>query len=139
MEDEVKIRIEALAQMLWKEFRTVVELPDAVPEAERLQLMEEAYAEIQLEGNEPFDADCPHCRMLAAEGNWTRHYDFCSGWCPGCRILDWCETASSQHSAEEIAWMKANGSYPPDWSPADELTRHHWVQDREPVDGAAGN
>ena len=74
MEDVSKIRIAALAQVLWKEFRTVVELPDAVPDAVRLQLMEEAYAEIQLDGNEPFDGtfdQTPEIARLATKTGVT--------------------------------------------------------------------
>jgi hypothetical protein len=119
MDGNLEQRIAELEEKLWREFRTVVALPDRVPEAMRLQLMEEAYAEVRVEGNDPFDDDCPLCRMMAEEASWTRHYDFCSGWCPDCPILEWCDTAAEEYPPEEIAWMKAHGDYPPGGGPAD--------------------
>jgi len=38
--------------------------------------------------------------------------DFCGGWCPGCAILEWCETAREPYSAEERDWMKEHNDFP---------------------------
>jgi len=117
MDNELARRIEELEDKLWNDYHTVVELPDAIPDELRLKLVTEAYAEVQAEGNGPLHEDCPLCRMMAATDNWVRHFDFCSGWCPSCEIVDWWETAAENHSPEEIAWMKAHNDYPPDYDP----------------------
>ena len=33
---------------------------------------------------------------------FLNHYDFCTGWCPGCRILDFCDTKDDIWTEEEL-------------------------------------
>ena len=107
-------RVEELKERLWREHRTVVDMPDAVPEEVQIRLIEQDLVRIEAEGeDDPYFDDCPICQAMKAEGmEWTRHLDFCTGWCPGCEILEWCPTALEQHPPEEIAWMKANNDFP---------------------------
>jgi hypothetical protein len=116
MGHESRRRLEELKELLWREHRTVVEMPDTVPEDLQIRLIEKDLARIQTEGEvDPYFDDCPICQAMKAEGmEWTRHLDFCTGWCPGCEILEWCTAANDLHTPEEIAWMKANNDFPPD-------------------------
>lgn len=109
-------RVEELKERLWRDHRTVVDMPDGVPEEVQIRLIEQDLVRIETEGeDDPYFDDCPICQAMKAEGlEWTRHLDFCTGWCPGCEILEWCPTALEQHAPEEIAWMKAHNDFPPE-------------------------
>jgi hypothetical protein len=115
MGDDLRNRIEEMKEILWRKHRTVVDMPDGVPEDLQLRLIEEDLARIEAEGDDdPYLDDCPICQAMKSEGMlWTRHLDFCTGWCPGCEVLTWCATANENHTPEEIAWMKEHNDFPP--------------------------
>lgn len=104
-----------MKETLWQKFRTVVEMPDGVPEELQLRLIREDLEKMEADGVEdPYFDDCPICQAMKADGTaWTRHLDFCTGWCPGCEVLEWCDTAKANHPPDEIAWMKAHNDFPP--------------------------
>ena len=113
--NEIQKRIEEMKEELWRDHRTVVDMPEGVPVEVQLRLIELDLEQLRTNGDQdPYFDDCPICQAMKAEGmQWTRHLDFCSGWCPGCEVLDWCPTAADNHTLEERAWMKQRNDFPP--------------------------
>ena len=66
-------------------FNFSLEYPENVPLKLRYQLMRKQFAE-----------------PVHYMPGFTHHYDFCTGWCPDCEILDYCEIWKGNWTPEEI-------------------------------------
>lgn len=108
MNEPVDESIRALEARLWAEFQTDAVFPGGVPGERRLQLLQHAYAEIKAGGQKPAGF-----RYLELFPGMHPVLDFCTGWCPRCEILSWCDTAAATYDAGEIRWMREHNAYPP--------------------------
>lgn len=106
MNIQLERELRLMETKLWSDLRAVLCLPSGVPPELRLQLLNEVYADEQRADS------CREFHSLLKEGITTIH--ICSGWCPECPILRWCEFAREEFSPEQLEWMLTHGSYPPD-------------------------
>jgi hypothetical protein len=107
MDREKQIR--ALKKKLWREMRCVVDLPPGIPDDLCLRLIRDAYEQELATGEiRKFVRE-----ELGDVPGVVTHLDFCSGWCPECPILQWCETARRQFTEEDRLWMATYHDYPP--------------------------
>jgi hypothetical protein len=107
MSPKIEKELRRLEDKLWREFRTVLDIPEAVPAEMRLDLLRETYEDIRQ------DPEFKEIQDLFPGEFSTVGY--CPGWCPGCLILPWCDFAREQFSPEDLAWMQEHGNYPPEF------------------------
>lgn len=109
MAKSVNEKIRNLERRLRKEFNADAHFPDGVPAELRLTMLEQAYEEVREEQKDP-----EYAEMKQLFGEMHTTIDFCGGWCPGCEILQWCESPRESYSEEDIRWMKEHNDYPDD-------------------------
>jgi hypothetical protein len=107
MSAKIEKELKRLEEKLWREFRAVLDIPEGVPAELRLDLLRETYEDIRQ------DAEFREMQEMFP-GEFTT-VGYCSGWCPECAIVRWCDFAGEQFSPEDMAWMAENKSYPPDF------------------------
>ena len=76
-------KIRNLEQRMKREFNADAVFPAGVPAELRLSLLREAMEEVRVARQDP---EYEEMRKLFGEMHTT--VDFCSGWCPGCEILE---------------------------------------------------
>ncbi len=69
----------------WSEFNISADFPADVPLQLRYELVRET-----------FENDMNYMP------GWSMHQDFCSGWCPDCKLVDYCSTKDENWTAEEL-------------------------------------
>jgi hypothetical protein len=62
---------------------------------------------VELPGNVPLELQYELVRDQFADPihympGWSMHFDFCSGWCPDCKIIDYCDTKDEIWTKEEL-------------------------------------
>jgi len=109
MDKNLEKEMRKIEDQMWREFRAVLQLPDAVPPEVRLRLLHETYEDEVRDGHSAeFHRLFPDAVNLIIP---------CSRRCPECRILPWCDYAREQFSPDDILWMQATGNYPPGGRP----------------------
>lgn len=109
MDDKLEQEMRRFENRLWREFRAVLQLPEAVPPEVRLRLLRETYEDEVRDGH-----SAEFHRLYPDAVNMIIP---CSRWCPECRILEWCEFVRERYSPDDILWMRATGEYPPGGPP----------------------
>jgi len=69
----------------WEAFNCSADFPENVPLKLKYELIRDEFAD-----------------PIHYMPGYSMHYDFCSGWCPECRIIDYCKTKDELWSKEEL-------------------------------------
>ena len=83
-DEQIQQLMEAMTDMLTA-FNFYIELPEKVPLKLQYKLIRDIFAE-----------------EIHYMPGFTHHYDFCSGWCPDCEILEYCDSWKETWTWEEI-------------------------------------
>ncbi len=106
MNSQLERELRLMETKLWSDLRAILCLPAGVPPELRLQLLNEVYEDEQRTDS------CREVHTLHREGITTIH--ICSGWCPECPILRWCEFAREEFDPGQLQWMLEHNAYPPE-------------------------
>lgn len=55
-----------------------------------------------------------HPDTLHPDAEFHTTISFCQGWCPCCKLLEWCDYTEGRLSPDQIIWMKRHRDNPPD-------------------------
>ena len=87
-EDQMQQLYDALVDTM-EAFNCSIDFPEGVPLHLRYEMLRDTFAE-------------PVQHMPG----FTHHYDFCSGWCPDCKLIDYCNSWKETWTKEEIEQEK---------------------------------
>ncbi len=69
----------------WKVFNIVVDFPDGLPLKLKYELVRDEFI-----------------KDIHYMPGWSMHFDFCDGWCPECKIVDYCNSVYETWSKDEL-------------------------------------
>lgn len=102
---ELQDELNRLETDLWDRSRGLLVLPRETPDEIRLTILRDVLADhdfmTELDDLEVFVPDSP-CEI-----------HICSGFCPDCPILSWCEMAQEEYEPEQLEWMHRTQTWPP--------------------------
>jgi hypothetical protein len=83
-EEQMQLLIDAILDA-WEAFNCSVDFPENVPLKLKYELIRDEFAD-----------------SIHYMPGYSMHYDFCSGWCPECKIIDYCTNKDEFWTKEEL-------------------------------------